>query len=948
MEKQDTFDRLDQLMESYVPEFSYDREGQDPGSVLTALCGQLMEDSEKRYSKVLHKHKIQFLNLFDSLKKEPVAAAKGYVQFKPITGYAGDIMVPAKTKVMGNSKDGDIVFETTHDMAVTNGVPQVVIMTDRKQDRIVKTSFDMKKKDTSFRAFDISGENQSVHKMYLYFKDIFLHLAQLDFKLYIEMSNAEEQQESMAFLAGDKVSWRMLEASGEEVSFDVIDHGDSFIHFIKKDYVPQKTVYDQKEGYFLVLELKEELPKLYINKLKIDFKREGILPDEMQIKGIIQPLGVVTPFGKPLELYSELIIESKEVFTKKGATITLEFDLDYVIHQELLEFPELDQDFKLIMRRPKKMAEIPVKEVKADYVIWEYLSKSGWKRLWREEHIALMFNGTQKGYQKLSFQCPEDMLIDGEENTYGKIRVRLLQAENIYKVPAVYMCPQIIDLKLSYSYEEMQPHPEYAFVRNGYEEREITADLIQGGGMAFFYNQEHERRAMYLGFQSPIWGSPISIYFDLENYSDVSVDFSVEYLSDQGFIPLKVVDYTGGFLGSGNMQLLIPKDMKKKNLYGYEGYFIRFVNYNKELKEYALPYVKGLYMNMAKVINMSAVTEEFYLEDTEHDQQIKLSKEKLIRADVWANEKTENGYEWCLWNPKELLKEGRKFYLDMDQGILHISRYALMDGDFYSDGPHIKVRHYNYTGSAANLEEKKITVMYNSVRYVSGVENPFPMYGGYDGYSEKSAENMVSGMLYTRNRAVTEKDFFYVISQTSFGVKKVKCVSDMDLFGKPKKGVLTVAVLIQEFEKGVQIFSEMKESMRKRLLNSTGLIPGGKELILTPPHFVKLNIRLWLERETMEQAYEIQSKAVSLIREFIDPLNGGIEKHGWEIGTFPGISQIAAYIKTSLPKCNIAKIVMTANIDGEEVPVKEDFYETRWNPFIMAVNGEHIVYIDIV
>ena len=38
---------------------------------------------------------------------------------------------------------------------------------------------------------------------------------------------------------------------------------------------------------------------------------------------------------------------------------------------------------------------------------------------------------------------------------------------------------------------------------------------------------------------------------------------------------------------------------------------------------------------------------------------------------------------------------------------------------------------------------------------------------------------------------------------------------------------------------------------------------------------------------------------------------------------------------------------MTAMMDGREVPVTDTFYEQMNNPFLMAVNGEHIVYIEV-
>jgi hypothetical protein len=38
---------------------------------------------------------------------------------------------------------------------------------------------------------------------------------------------------------------------------------------------------------------------------------------------------------------------------------------------------------------------------------------------------------------------------------------------------------------------------------------------------------------------------------------------------------------------------------------------------------------------------------------------------------------------------------------------------------------------------------------------------------------------------------------------------------------------------------------------------------------------------------------------------------------------------------------------MTTEIEGKEVPITENFYEKINDPFLMAVNGEHIVYIEV-
>ena len=99
-----SMEKLKKLMNSYVPEFAYEPGASDPGSVLTDLCAEMIGTCEERYSRVLSKHRIQYLNLFDPLIQEPVSASRGYVQFQPVKGYEGMVPIPAGTSVQQGSR----------------------------------------------------------------------------------------------------------------------------------------------------------------------------------------------------------------------------------------------------------------------------------------------------------------------------------------------------------------------------------------------------------------------------------------------------------------------------------------------------------------------------------------------------------------------------------------------------------------------------------------------------------------------------------------------------------------------------------------------------------------------------------------------------------------------------------------------------------------------------
>lgn len=943
---EDTYKKLQKLMNSYVPEFAYQRGESAPGSVLTDLCGDMIEESKKRYDKVIEKHRIQYLNLFDAMLKEPVSAARGYVQFQPVAGHEGMVYVPKGTQVLANGEENtQIVFETEHDMTAADTMPEFIAMTDRKRDRIVSAVYNAEN-PKPFYGFDISGENKSSHRLYLCFDDLFLWMNRLDVNLEIKAVNGEEQEKLLQVLGSSKIAWFLLEPEGTQKEITEVTVEEGRLHLSVSGYQPKKACLGQREAYILCALAKDETEPLYIESIKAWFCGEKQVSDTVYLNGIEERGSSFLPFGKPLALYQEFSFEDREVLSRKGADIQMKFHLSYQYHEEQLEYPEYDPEYKAIMKKPRKPLAVHSAEVSADYVLWEYLSETGWKSLFSEEYINTLFNGTTEGEVTLSFRCPQDM-AEYAEGT-GRIRARLLRAEHIYQMPAVYRCPVISGFRLSYSYEKNVQSASYAATENNFEWKDVTEEFKNGGSVVPFYQTEHSLRAMYLGFRAPVCGTPFSMYFDLVNHSDLAVQFRVEYLSERGFLPIKTVDYTDGFSGSGNLLLMIPEDMKPGKLYGYEGYFLRFLCFGEELPKHSLPLIKGIYPNMARVVNVNRMTEEFYLSPGDDAIDIQLNQQNLLDVKVWVNEQNQKDSRWVPWKRAERMYEGGRTYrIDEAEGVLHFRKYAFSAFDLDPEGPHIRAEHVNYTGSKANLPAGAISTLGSAIRYISAVHNPFPTYGGYDGYTEERCMDYVTGMLRTRNRAVTNRDFYDIISQTAYGIRKVKCCNHVNALGKKQQGCVTIAILIEEYEKGSHVFSEMKKQVRERLMKDSALYPLGRELTLIQPHFVRLNVRVWLEKETMEQAYDLQVKAKEMIEKFIDPLQGGRGLQGWEIGEFPRASQIIAYLRTEISECSISKILMTAEIDGKEVPVTESFYEHLDNPFVMAVNGEHIVYIEV-
>lgn len=949
-------EQLHRLAASYTPEWHFTEENPDAGSVLGILISDMLEDSSRRVERALHKHKLHYLNRFDALMKEPVSAARGYVQFTPVAGREGIMVVPRGTELSADSGEQEILYETMHDVCLADAGITSVIVTDGQEDKIVFRAG----KETNQRldriackAFDCSGTNEASHLFFICFDTILDHTEGLKLVLRLEAEKKEEAIRSAELLTSDRVEILMAEPIGEaedryrEIRFDSITAKEDLLYLEKTGYTPAPAVLNGEKGYFLIIKAVKQIPELALSGLSVNMEKAELVPDKIRLEGTDTRAERFSPFGAPLQLLAECGMDSAEVFSKKDARITLSFDLDYEIREEKPEEADINIEYRTIMKRPPEAAYVKPVTVCADRVAWEYMSVTGWKRLMEDSESERVFNGEREGTITLQFLCPQDML-PMDDSGEPRMRVRLMQADHIYQMPAVYKCPVIKKLRFAYSYEGREQKPKSVYTLNNYQTRDCRKQFENGMNTVIFHGTERQERSMYFCFDHSIQGLPFTLYFDLENYSDLPVDFTVEYSRKDDFKPIRIVDGTNGMLNSGTMQFLISSDMEKRTLFGKEGYFLRFTGYEKEYPSYRLPKIKGIYPNVAKVENHSTSEEFFYIDDRNEELTVKLRNENLKQLTVWVHEKIAGKDKWVEWKQAtHSFEYGRVYQADMAAGTITFGSFAFSDIALSQDGPEIMVKHRNYEGKAANVPEASIVTMRDSNRYVSFVTNPFPTYGGNDAYTEKSATQYITGVLRSRNRVVTEEDILDLLRQTSYSVEQIKCAMDVDALGNPAPGRVTIAVLTGEFDKGAHVFHEIREEMKKKLEECGSFLVMGKEVQLTQPHFLRLNIRLWLEKDTMENAYDMQNTAYTVIEEFLHPLTGGPEGTGWKIGSFPRVSQIRAYLRKRLKNVTIARLAVTTLAEDREVEIKEDISDISRSPFILPVSGEHVIHIDL-
>lgn len=950
--REEMLQKAQRLAQSYVPEWKFDPAAPDAGSALAVLLCDMLAESGGRLDGALHKHRLQYLNLFDDLKTEPIQAARSFVRFHAVSAGQEPVFVPKGTRLLAHSPqtEAPVVFETQHGLTVSGAAPSAIYATNRAAGQIVchMAPGEEAGEAKPFPAFGTGGENLEHHRLLLGFDDLPSPDAYGRASLLLELDQPQDAPEGRLEAMVNE-GWLRFALQGPEgdLPFANVAWEQNAVRLEMRDISPQKTPLLGEERYVIALEA-EGPADWQVTGARLHFGAQDAQP-LVERDGTLQPAALVRPFGVPMQVYAQCALECPEVLDHPGAVASLAFNLRYEQYEQALAELAVDQELKVVMRRPRALPKQQSVDVVCDEIALEYLGQNGWRPLDAGPGVAGLFRGETQGKVQLSFRLPADMLPAGQAGG-PRLRLRLLRADGLYQVPSVQLCPVLEEVRLSYRYEGEGLPAAAACAVNNFERQDLAPLWAAKRAATPFYTNECEWPALYLGFEQNPQGSPASLYLALENNADAPLDILPEARVYGAFARVKVADGTQGLLYSGALLLMLPADMEKHSLFGHEMYWLRLVCYSPLGDDVELPRVAALYPDMAAVANLVSSEEQFYLDGQEGAVTLTLAQKGLIDAKVYLNEEegARPGQDnWVLWQKGRAHHPGRLYGIDLPAGQLHFSKNVLAAWPPRKDAPAVKVVYQCYHGDAANVPAGAIDTLAESIRGVARVENPVPAFGGRNGYNEETGAAIIGNLLRTRGQVVTRQDYFDLISQVCYGVRRVKCVPGVDISGAPRPNAVVVAVLIDEYAKGGHIFSAAKQTIYDALMERSALAPLGKSLYLCQPRFVRMSARLWLECEKMDTAYDLQKQCADSIAQFIDPLAGNFEGEGWEIGDLPNVQQLTAYLKLRYPGITVARVLMTAEMDNREYAVDEQLAGHIRTPFAMAVNGRHVVHVGL-
>ena len=1002
--RDDILGQIRQLAASYVPEWQFDEENPDIGSVLALLYTDEMEENIRRYNTLLERDYVELMNML-GISLKPAFPAHSIVLLKLAQNTIPGFKLKKGIKLLGGEEgEENLVFETAHSVYVTESGLKNMFMVSGKNGKVIPllgnfppvqyiNASDVVAEDTEetveneadfeemmqtdmvqrypFSLFDFSGDGYGKYGLLFYHPYLF---DVQDNDILMRIGSAPEFVREIA-----EGKYRLFYYG--DGGFHQVDElrmvSDDCIAFRKTEKCCK--VMEKGEQYSLLLLEPTEIPEESVAVSEIGFSSSGEerMPEIVWNGTAEQDVHRFLPFGETIGLYDELYIGHEEYFSKPDAQVTLRFRLDFDTHLVSIPRQQQEAELKVIKKKPKKDVLGAPAEIFADEISLEYYNGIGWRKLVTEGPVKQIFSSIKSGMCEIRFRCPKDWKPVEAGGFNGRsIRIQVTRADNCYYQPALHHYPIIRDLRIAYTYQDRFEKAAKLFSFQGSKKRELTSVMAESPMTPVFSISSYQKTALYLGFNKKMEDGPISLFVQLremEAHQQGKLVFS--YSTREGFSRLKLADHTDGLSHTGTIMFMPPTDMAKRELEGQEAYWIRITDENGYLEKNPLhqPIICDIQVNGVEVDNVDTMTEEeYYIDAFGPNMKFALNAQNILALELWVNEKglfSETEMRRMLVEDPEntkaeysFLGEIEEFYVKWKEvdnfdrsspGDRHYAVDRMNSRLHFGDGVHVqiprntkgvafKVIMSRCNGEVANIDAGKISTSLGGLMFVERIYNPIQSYGGMNMETVDEALRRGTTILNSRNRLVSVQDYEREALNFSRQIAQAKVIVGRKKDGSYVPGAITMTLLMQDYYDGEHSFLHMRHRLRRHFMEKCELSVLSSEFEIVEPIFVEISVEAWVQVLHADDSFEIQQDLCRVLEEYLDPL----QNNGWDIGRMVKPAQIELRLNMEKGKALLRKLMVTAKYLDENGRHEVELEKLTGNPYVLVVSGTHKIHFE--
>lgn len=999
------------LAQSYTPEWAFRPDDPDIGSVIGLLFASQLSGNIRRLNQIVDKYHTEFINLLD-LSLQAAFPAVGVAVFDMIPDTVSGVMVPRGVKLLAESgEDERVVFETQHEVFVTGAALTDIVGVSGAHGCIrplrgnwraepllpeeLLRRIDQEEEETpaplllaapeeavepprepSIGLFDYSTGNIARSALILYHKSLFDTAEGVSITVYAQdavsggslaASLCDPACFRWSYLSEDGL--QPIEARVGEDGGIVLTRGgeNRHVRIAGEEYavlcaeacgMPRHAV---------------DLGRLEVSSFCEPTAPEGIIHNDEQLDS-----ESCLPFGPTASIFDECYIGHDRIFRQQGAEVELTFRLSYEDKLVDLLPAQLEEELKVIKRRPRP-SQIGRANTCVQRMAIEYFNGRGWYRMPIEADWQTLFDGRNDGDITIRFTCPDDWqpsVLGGMEGRM--IRLRVMQADNCFMQPCVHHMPRLETVRLRYQYTGFRRLPQRVERICG-TIRENVTELVQSRQpFTAFAPLPYAANSLLLGFDKPFGGSPVSLFFDIEeNVHFESEPIQFYYSSPAGFKRLRVVDGTRAMRQAGIVRFYPPEDFAPLTVEGRRRYWLRLTDETGAFDsgERYCAVIRSLLTNAVSVRNIETLPEkQFYIETATPNMAFSLEADNILSAEVFVNEfgsLTQGEMRAMLVaRPDDVRAEYNRigeisaFFVrwtevdSFDQSMPDDRHYVIdrMLGLLrFGDGVNVRIpraqldvavtaRVRRCEGMRGNLPAGAVNRTYGNMMYIDRVYNPVSTSAGSNIESVESARLRGTNLISAQNRLVSPLDFQRAVQAYSAVIAKVKCVSGRAPSGRRDGRLISVVVMMQDYQAGSYSFNNLKNPLRTFLLSRCEATVAPDDFYLSEPTYIDLSVDVWVETTHQDQAFQIQNTLIDRIGDLIDPLG----TPGWEIGELPDERWLGMQLRTARIDGVIRRFCVSARRVEQDGVHACSLSELPRTPFMIAVNGQHRVHVTFV
>ena len=961
---------------SYTPEWNMNTENPDIATVLALVYADMYSGTLKKINNIPLKNEIAFFNTINA-NLLPASPSEGYVSFSLSSDDVDATEVRKGTLLSASNGDEDAMgFETCDDILVSPAEMRKMYCVDDEDDYIGEYK-DFQENEIVL--FDKNSPNLQSHVMWVSHDYSFYVKSESDICLAFYQKGGVKVHRSFIKAIADNTVAEVEYFTGEEyVSFSRVSEKDGMLLLHKSGNKP--AVAADENGFNVRINVKKVSALIGFSFSYIEaFPAAVSVEPDFITDGNIECLKhSFFPFGERFQLFNEIYFGSQEVLGKKGAKVTMNFDLSFFEIPIENQISDEEINWKWIANKGD-FKEGKTYKISITEVIWEYYNGYGWSRLFSDNSYSDIFNIEQNVtscFKSMTFTCPDDMSMSfagSQENFY--IRARIIKAENLYKLRGDYLSPHVKNLSFDYYYKDNGCKLNDILCYNCMEEKRYEtkkADVYEG--FVPFYCADAKSRVIYLGFSRAPDNGPFRILWDInENALGVQPELSWEYLSEKGWRPMNMVDETECFTKIGLTIFLDNHEFINRRIFGEELFWVRITDVNDSYKSGISnrPIIKSINLNTVRAINVDSQREEYFAMNVyTENAEFTLSSPDVLKFELYVNEFlsiTEQEVEklesegriirvsessgmdselWVKWQEVNTFvtedNNSRCYIIDRSNGVITFGNGRNGRIPSVSDVDNIRVVYTTGGGTRTNVNIDTIRNIERSIGFVSGVTNPKKFYGGCDTETVYEAIRRSAVLLRTQGKAVSARDFEYLTMNASRSIERVRCFSGRNAFGVKESGAVTLVVLRKENSEFSRIREDIKSYLLPRISES---IVSSDSLYITEPEFITINVRAELTVNGINDIFELKKSVEERLNTYLNSFENNASGKGWKIGQIPNKQQLRSTLLQLKNVVYVKNIYVTTYISGADGLREIDEEGIRKHCYILPKSGQHDISV---